>query len=146
MDWIYKIDWLYWIDWGIFGFLGFGITIWTLINTRRVEKQVTRSFERIKYFEELMSNIQELQKFKQYFPFEPIDKNVLSSLKTKLIQISSRYDSFISSELKELLADTNMHLHLAITKDTQSVNERLYIDENLTIIIESLRKETYKNV
>lgn len=146
MDWIYKIDWLYWIDFILFGAAGFVITIWTLINTKKVKEQVTRSFERIKYFEELMSNIQELQKFKQYFPFEPIDKNVLSSLKTKLIQISSRYDSFISSELKELLADTNMHLHLAITKDTQSVNERLYIDENLTIIIESLRKETYKNV
>lgn len=146
MDWIYKIDWLYWIDFILFGAVGFVITIWTLINTKKVKEQVTRSFERIKYFEELMSNIQELQEFKQYFPFEPIDKNVLSSLKTKLIQISSRYDSFISSELKELLADTNMHLHLAITKDTQSDNERLYIDENLTIIIESLRKETYKNV
>lgn len=145
MDWVYKIDWLYWIDFLLFGAAGFGITIWTLINTSKVKTEVSKAFEKVKFSEELKGNIETLEKYMSLSPIKEIDVNVLCNIKIFLQKISTRYKSFLSSDVTALISETIQALQSVIVSNYQDNEKRTIIIGNLTMISEELQKEIYAN-
>lgn len=142
MDWR---DILQIIDFIAFGVLGAGISIATLLNTRKVKTEVSKAFEKVKFSEELKANIETLEKYMSLSPTKEIDVNVLCNIKIFLLKMSTRYKFFLSSDVTALISETIQVLQSVIVSNCQDNEKRTIIIGNLTMISEELQKEIYTN-
>ena len=142
MDWR---DILQLIDFIAFGVIGAIISIVTLWNTSKVKTEVSKAFEKVKFSEELKGNIETLEKYMSLSPTKEIDVNVLCNIKIFLLKMSTRYKSFLSSDVTALISETIQALQSVIVSNYQDNEKRTIIIGNITMISEELQKEIYTN-